>query len=84
MDLPEGTTARNPKDYVVKLYDAQSILVQATEDYLKRNQRKRGADGGLGDVEVTKFSAGDYVLRYAPPLKDSRLPRRCADTLICP
>ena len=47
MDLPEGITARNPEDYLVKLRDAQSILVQATQEYLKKNQRKRGVDGGL-------------------------------------
>ena len=53
MDLPEGTTARNPEDYLVKLRDAQLILVQATQDYLKKNQRKRGVDGGRRDVEIT-------------------------------
>ena len=38
MDLPEGTTARNPEDYLVKLRNAQSILVQNTQDYQKKNQ----------------------------------------------
>ena len=40
MDIPEGTTARNPEDYLVTLRDAQSILAQATQAYLKKNQRK--------------------------------------------
>ena len=62
MDLPEGTTARNPEDSLVKLRDAKSILFQVTQDYLKKNQRKRGVDGGRKDVEVTKFSVRDYVL----------------------
>ena len=62
MDLPEGTTARNPEDYLVKLRQAQSILVQTTQDYLKMNQRKIGVDGDRKDLEVTKFSVGDYVL----------------------
>ena len=66
MDLPEGTTARNPEDYLVKLREAQSILVQMTQDYLKENQRKRGVDGGRKDVEVTKFSVGDYVSQSFP------------------
>ena len=66
MDLPEGTTARNPEDYLVKLCEDQSILVQTTQDYLKKNQRKRGIDGGRKDVEVTKFSVGDYVLLTYP------------------
>ena len=65
MDLPR-TTARNPEDYVVKLRDARSILVQATRYYLTKNQRKRGVDGVREDVEVTKFSVGDYVLLTYP------------------
>ena len=40
MDLPEGTTARNPEDYLVKLRDAQSILAQATQDYLKKTKEQ--------------------------------------------
>ena len=50
------------EDYQVKLQDAQAILTQATQAYLKKNQRKRGVDGGPKDVEVTKFSVRDYVL----------------------
>ena len=46
MDPPEGTTARNPEDYLVKLREAQSILIQTTQDYIIKNQRKRGVDGG--------------------------------------
>ena len=41
MDLPEVTIAQNPEDYLVKL-DAQSILIKATQVYLKKNQRKGG------------------------------------------
>ena len=44
MDLPEGTTGRNPEDYLFKLRAAQSILVQVTQDYLQRHQRKFGSD----------------------------------------
>jgi hypothetical protein len=40
MDLPEGTTGRNPEDYLVKLREAQAILVQVTQDYLSKHQRK--------------------------------------------
>ena len=39
MDLPQGTTVQNPEDYLVKLREAPSILVQTTQDYLKKNQR---------------------------------------------
>ena len=34
MDLPEDTI---PEDYLVKLKEAQSILIQATQDYLVKN-----------------------------------------------
>ena len=44
MHFPEGTTGRNPEDYLLKLREAQSILVQTTQDYL-RKQRKRSAYG---------------------------------------
>ena len=38
MDLPEGTTTRNPEDYLVgKLREAQSILIQVMQEYLKKN-----------------------------------------------
>ena len=46
MDLPEGTTGRNSEYFLVKLREAQSILVQVTQDYLQRHQRKRSVDGG--------------------------------------
>ena len=45
-DLPEGTIGRNPEDYLLKLREAQSILVQTTQDYLKNHQRKRSVNGG--------------------------------------
>ena len=40
MDLPEGTTGRNPEDYLVKLREVQSILVQTTQDYLQKASKK--------------------------------------------
>jgi hypothetical protein len=58
MDLPEGTTGRNPEDYLLKLREAQSILVQTTQDCLRKHQRKRSVDGGPKNLEVTKFAAG--------------------------
>ena len=60
-NLPDGSTARNPEDYLAKLCEAQSILIQVNQAYLTKNQRKRGGYGGPRDVEVTKFSAGDNV-----------------------
>ena len=46
MDLPEGTTGQNPEDDLFKLREAQAILVQVTQDYLSKHQRKRSVDGG--------------------------------------
>ena len=59
MDLQEGTTGRNPEDYLLKLREAQSILVQTTQDYLRKHQRKRSVDGAPKNLEVTKFAAGN-------------------------
>ena len=66
MDLPEGTTGRNPEDYLLKLREAQPILVQTTQDYLRKHQRKRFVDGGPKNLEVTNFATGDFVLLTYP------------------
>ena len=63
MDLPEGTTDRNPEDYLLKHREAQFISVQV---YLRKHQRKKSVDGGPKNLEVTKFAAGDYVLLTYP------------------
>jgi len=74
MDLPEGTTAQNPEDYLVKLAKrAQLILVEATQEYLKKNQRKIGVDGGRKDEEITKIAVGDYVLLTYPNRPPNKL-----------
>ena len=73
MDWPEGTTGRNPEDYMFKLREAQSILVQVTQDYLQRHQRKRSVGGGPKNSEVTKFAAGDYVLLRYPNVPPNKL-----------
>ena len=81
MDLPEDTTTQNPEEYPEKIRDAQSILVQATQLYLKKNQRKIGVDYGPKDVEVTKYSVGDYVLLTYPnrPHRDVSWPNHHYD-----
>jgi len=73
MHLQEGTTGRNPEDYLLKLREAQSILVQVTQDYLKKHQRKRSVDGGPKNLEVTKFAVGDYVLLTYPNRPPNKL-----------
>jgi hypothetical protein len=85
MDLPEGTTAQNPEDNLVKLREAQSILVQTTQEYLKKNQRKRGVDGGRKEEEITKFAVRDYILlmyQNHPPKKLSRMYRGPMDITV--
>ena len=62
MDLQEGTTGRNPEDYLLKLREAQSIFVQTTQDYLRKHKRKISVDGG----PKIWFAAGDYVLLTYP------------------
>ena len=81
MDLPEGTTARNPEDYLVKLRNARSTLVQVTQDYLRNNQRKRGVDGGRRDVEVT-ISVGNYVLLTYPNCPPNKLAGMCRGPMV--
>ena len=82
MDLPEGTTGRNPEDCLLKLREAQSILVQVTQDYLKRHQRKRSVDGGPKNLEVTKFAAGDYVLLTYPNRPPNKLAGMYGGTMV--
>ena len=45
MDVPADGSGRNVDDYLVKLREGQATLVRATRDFLKKNQRKRAADG---------------------------------------
>ena len=33
------------EDYLVRLREAQVTLIKATQEFLKKNQRKRAADG---------------------------------------
>jgi len=68
-DLPEGTTGRNPKDYLLKLREAQSILFQTTQDYLRKHQRKRSVDVRPNNLEVVKdLAALDEYSKENPTL----------------
>lgn len=55
MNLPEGTIARNLEDYQVEIREAKSILIQATQSYLKNNQIRRGVDGSSEKSESPSF-----------------------------
>ena len=73
MDLSEGTTGRNVEDFLLKLREAQSVLAQATQDYLRKHQRKRSVDGGPKSLEVVKFTVGEYVLLPYPNCPPNKL-----------
>jgi hypothetical protein len=45
MDVPTNWSGRNVEDYLVKLREGQATLVRVTREFLKKNQRKRAADG---------------------------------------
>ena len=42
------------------------MLIKSTQDYLKKNQRKRSSDGQVKSKKVTKFEVGNYVLLQNP------------------
>ena len=52
MNLPEGTTGRNPEDYLLKRREAQPILVQTTQDYLMKHQRNDLPNPSIRDMPL--------------------------------
>jgi len=48
------------------------MLIQTTQDYLRKHERKRAAYDGSKNSEVTKFLAGDHGLLTNP----NRLPNK--------
>jgi hypothetical protein len=66
LDLPAEWKDRSIGDYLLKLREMHATIIKATQDYLKRNQRKRGRDGEVSSVEVTKFHEGQFVLLKYP------------------
>jgi len=64
---------QNAEDHLVKLQEGQVSLVRDTRDFLKKNQRKRAADGREKRQEVTKFEVGQYVLLEYPKSPDKLL-----------
>ena len=45
LDVPADWGGRKVEDYLVRLREGQAMLIKSTRDYLKKNQRKRSADG---------------------------------------
>ena len=65
VDISADWSSLHVEDYLVKLREGQATLVRDTREFLKKNQRKeRAADGREKRQEVTKFEAGQYVLKY--------------------
>ena len=78
LDAPADWGGRKVEDYLVRLRDGQSMLLRASQDYLKKNQRKRSSDGRKKGQNVAKFEIGQHVLlKYPnkPPDKLSALYR---------
>ena len=69
MDVLSNWGGRTVEDYLVFLREAQAILNRATQEFLKKNQRKRVTDGRvkLKKVEVGQFVLLQYLSR--PPDK---------------
>ena len=44
MDVPSDRTGRKAEDYLVRR-ESQAILTRTTQEFVKKNQRKRAADG---------------------------------------
>jgi hypothetical protein len=73
MDLPSEWANRDSLEFLSKLREAHSTLIRVTQDYLKKNQRKRSVNGRAKASEVTKFSIGDFVLLSYPSRPPNKL-----------
>ena len=86
MEVKADWAALNVADYLVKLQEGQALLVRATREFLKKNQRKRAAGGREKRQEVTKVEVGQYVLLkhpIKPPDKLSALYRGPMEIRMC-
>ena len=54
---------RKFEENLVLLREAQAVLTRAKE-YLKKNQKKRAADGRVKAKKVTRFEVDRFVLQY--------------------
>jgi len=52
MDLTEGYTGHIPEDYLIKIREAQSILIEATQYYFKRHQAVDGKELWIGTEKL--------------------------------
>ena len=73
MDVPSDWGGKKVEDYLVRLREAQVTLIKATQEFLKKNQRKRAADGRVKSKNVTKFEVGQFVLLQYPSRPPDKL-----------
>ena len=73
MDLPQDWADRSVADYLVRLREAQAILIRKTRDFLDLNQKKRRRTGGAVIPEGVRFKEGQYVLLQYPSRPPNKL-----------
>jgi len=73
MDVPSDWGGKKVEDYLVRLREAQVTLIKATQEFLKKNQRKRAADGRVKSKKVTIFEVGQFVLLQYPSRPPDKL-----------
>ena len=73
MDVPSDWGGKKVEDYLVRLREAQVTLIKATQEFLKKNQRKRAADGRVKSKKVTIFVVGQFVLLQYPSRPPDKL-----------
>jgi hypothetical protein len=66
MAEPQGDARRDPHTFLVKLREAQAILMKATQDILRLKQRKRSRAGHGVPPQVLNYHEGQFVLLKYP------------------
>jgi hypothetical protein len=59
MDVPESCRDHNVIHYLVKLREAQAILIRVTQDYIKRNEVE---DNTVHNTNESEYTVGQFVL----------------------
>jgi hypothetical protein len=73
VDLPSAWGGRSVHEYLVKLREMQAILIRTTQDFLEKNQRKRGRNADPRRSEVPGFREGQFVLLQYPNRPPNKL-----------
>jgi hypothetical protein len=73
MEVPKNEVDQSIPEYLVRLREMQAILIKATQDYLRNNQRKRGRDPHHSPPEGPGFREGQFVLLKYPNRPPNKL-----------